>query len=297
LGALRWAVGAGLHDEVLRLATAMHWYSDQRGRGETWVEVFTAGVAAARALGSVRDEAVQLNFLTWTLAVLMRRFPEALALYDEAWRASVAAGDVVEQGWAVHYRSVVELRTGRLEAAQVSAQRAQELFRRAGYALGEQISLSCLAFVLDGLARYEDAVRVNREFLADMRSGRLGLAPVMVTEMSATLLVRIAGSLSRLARWPEVLAAADEALELLRVATAPPSLCEAHYLRGLALHRLGDPAGARAELVAAAALAAEHRHHRLEAVLGALADVHDDLGDPVSAGECRDRAAAVGSYR
>ncbi|QQQ80826.1 helix-turn-helix domain-containing protein [Saccharothrix sp. 6-C] len=295
LGALRWAGANGLHAEVVRLATAMHWYSDQRGRAETWVEVFTAGVAAARALGSVRDEAVQLNFLTWTLSVLMRRYPEALALHDEAWRAAVAAGDVTEQGWAVHYRSVSELRTGRLEEAQVSARRAQELFRRAGYPLGEQISLSCLALVLDGLARHEDAVQVHRELLANVRSGRPALAPVMASEMSATLLVRTADSLGRLARWPEVLAAADEALELLRAATAPPSLCDAHYLRGLALHRLGDPGGALVELTRAAALAAEHRHHRLAVVLGVLAEVHEALGDPVGAGVSRDRAAAVES--
>jgi tetratricopeptide (TPR) repeat protein len=293
LGAMRWAASNGLPAEVLRLATAMHWYSDQRGRAETWVEVFTAGVAAARALGSVRDEAVQLNFLTWTLSVLMRRYPEALALYDEAWRASVAAGDVTEQGWAVHYRSVSELRTGRLEEAQVSAVRAQELFRQAGFPLGEQISLSCLGLVLDGLARYEDAVRVHRELLANVRAGKLDLAPVMASEMSATLLVRTADTLGRLQRWPEVLAAADEALELLRSATAPPSLCDAHYLRGLALHRLGDPEGARVELTRAAALASDHRHHRLAVVLGALADVLDDLGDPVAAGVSRDQAAAL----
>lgn len=293
LGALRWAGADGLHVEVLRLATAMHWYSDQRGRAETWVEVFTAGVAAARALGSVRDEAVQLNFLTWTLEVLMGRHAEALALHDEAWRAAVEAGDVREQGWALHYRSVSELRTGLLEAAQVSARRAQELFRAAGYPLGERISLSCLALVLDRLARYEDALEVNRELLADVRSGRLELAPVMAAEMSATLLVRMADSLCRLARWPEVLAAAEEALGLVR--TALPSLCDAHYLRGLALHRLGDPGGARVELAAAVGLADGHRHQRLAGALDALADVHDDLGDPVAAGECRDRAAAVRS--
>ncbi|MBB5804839.1 transcriptional regulator with XRE-family HTH domain/tetratricopeptide (TPR) repeat protein [Saccharothrix ecbatanensis] len=291
LGALRWACADGSHAEVLALATAMHWYSDQRGRGETWVEVFTAGVAAARVLGSVRDEAVQLNFLTWTLEVLMGRHAEALALHGEAWRAAVEAGDVREQGWALHYRSVSELRTGLLEAAQESARRAQELFRAAGYPLGERISLSCLALVLDRLERHEDAVEVNRELLADVRSGRLELAPVMTAEMSATLLVRMAESLCRLARWPEVLAAAEEALGLVR--TALPSMCDARYLRGLALHRLGDPEGARAELVSAVELAGGHRHRRLAGALDALAEVHDDLGDPVAAGVCRDRAVAA----
>ncbi|MBY8849205.1 ATP-binding protein [Saccharothrix longispora] len=294
-GALRWAARDGRHGDVLRLATAMHWYSDQRGRGETWVEVFTAGVAAARALGSVRDEAVQLNFLTWTLGVLLRRHDEALALHDEAWRAAVASGDVVEQGWAMHYRAVSEMRSGRLEAARGDARRAQVLFRGAGYALGEQIALSCLGLVLHGLERYEDAVVVHRELLGVVRSGRLGLAPAMTAEMTAQLLVRTAHSLAPLDRWPEVLAAADEALAALRGTTAPSTLCDALHLRGVALHRLGDAAGARAELVRAVGLADEQRRHDLADVLDALADVLDDLGDPVAAGGFRDRAAQVRS--
>ncbi|MGM1065314.1 ATP-binding protein [Saccharothrix sp. Mg75] len=294
-GALRWAARDGRHEDVLRLATAMHWYSDQRGRGETWVEVFRAGVAAARALGSVRDEAVQLNFLTWTLAVLLRRYDEALALHDEAWRAAVASGDVVEQGWAMHYRAVSQMRSGRLEAAQGDARRAQVLFRGAGFALGEHIALSCLGLVLHGLARYEDAVVVHRELVGAVRSGRLAMAPVMAAEMTAQLLVRTANSLVPLRRWAEVLAVADEALDALRGATAPSTLCEAHRLRGLALHRLGDPAGARVELALAVDLADAQRHHDLADVLEALADVHDDLGDPIAAGEFRDRAAHLRS--
>ncbi|MEU6150028.1 helix-turn-helix domain-containing protein [Actinosynnema sp. NPDC047251] len=291
LGALRWAAAHGLHREVLDLATAVHWYSDQRGTGDTWVEVFTAGVSAARALGSVRDEAVQLNFLTWTLSVLLRRPHEALALHDEAWRAAVAAGDVVEQGWAMHYRSASEMRSGDLGAARESAARAQELFRSAEFRLGEQISLSCLGLVLHGLRRYEEAVRVHRRLVAEVRSGVLDVAPALVDEMLASLLVRVADSLVELERWPEVLAASSEALAHSVAATAPATTYDARYLRGLALHRLGDPVGARAELTGAADLATARRDYRVGAMFEELADVHDELGDPDAAGECRSRAA------
>ncbi|MEU4807451.1 helix-turn-helix domain-containing protein [Actinosynnema sp. NPDC023587] len=291
VGALRWAAAHGVHREVLDLATAVHWYSDQRGHGATWAEVFTAGIAAARALGSVRDEAVQLNFLTWTLCVLLRRPHEALALHDEAWRAAVAAGDVVEQGWAVHYRAASEMRSGDLDAARESAGRARELFHRAGFPLGEQISASCLALVLHGLRRYEEAVRVQRQLVANVRSGLLDVSPLLADEMQASLLVRTAESLVELGRWTEVLATATSALEHSVAATAPGSTCDARYLRGLALHRLGDPAGARVELVGAAALATGHRHHRAGAVWEVLAEVHDELGDPGAAAECRSRAA------
>ncbi|RKT56637.1 ATP-binding protein [Saccharothrix australiensis] len=295
LGALRWAAGRGMHREVLDLATAVHWYSDQRGRGETWEEVFTAGVAAARALGSVRDEAVQLNFLTWTLCVLLRRPREALALHGQAWRAAVAAGDVREQGWAMHYRAASELRAGELESAKRSAGLARALFRDAGYVLGEQISLSCLGLVLHGLRQYEEAVDVHRQLLAIVRSGALDLAPVMADEMQASLLVRTAGSLAELARWPEVLEAATEALQHSVAATALNSIRDARHLRGLALYRLGDLARARDELVETAALMAGHRYHRLGAVLDLLAELHGDLGDPAAASRYRARAAELRS--
>ncbi|MBB5956028.1 transcriptional regulator with XRE-family HTH domain/tetratricopeptide (TPR) repeat protein [Saccharothrix tamanrassetensis] len=295
LGGLRWAAGHGMHREVLDVATAVHWYSDQRGRGETWVEVFTAGVAAARALGSVRDEAVQLNFLTWTLCVLLRRPREALALHGEAWSAATASGDVKEQAWAMHYRAASELRSGDLASAKESAGRAQALFRRAGYVLGEQISLSCLGLVLHGLRQYDEAVEVHRRLLANVRSGVLELAPVMAEEMQASLLVRTADSLAELGRWSEVFEAATEALRHSVAATAPSSTCDSRHLRGLALCRLGDLVQARAELVEAAELLVEHRHHRLASVLDVLAEVHGDLGDPDAAGECRSRAAELRS--
>ncbi|GAA1339221.1 ATP-binding protein [Saccharothrix algeriensis] len=295
LGALRWAAGHGMHREVLDLATAVHWYSDQRGRGDTWVEVFTAGVAAARALGSVRDEAVQLNFLTWTRCVLLGRPEEALALHEEAWRAAVAAGDVKEQAWAVHYRAVSQVRLGDLAAAERSAGRARELFRRAGYALGERISLSCLGVVLHRLHRYEESLEVHRRLLDDVRSGKLDVTPEMTDEMLGSLLVRTADSLAGLERWPEVLEAATEALRHSVAATAPSSTCDARHLRGLALCRLGDLVAAHAELVEAAEVLAGHRHHRLGAVLDVLADVHDGLGDPDAADRCRTRAAELRS--
>ncbi|MBW4719870.1 XRE family transcriptional regulator [Saccharothrix obliqua] len=291
LGALRWAGAHGMHRAVLDLATAVHWYSDQRGRGETWAEVFTAGVAAARALGSVRDEAVQLNFLTWTRCVLLRDPERALALHADAWRAAVAAGDVKEQAWAVHYRAASEMRAGDLDSARDSAIRARELFRAADYPLGEQISSSCLGLVLHALHRYEEAAAVHRALLETVRAGRLDLSPVMADEMQASLLVRTAESLAELGRWAEVRVAATEALHHAVAATAPGSACDARYLLGLARYRLGDAVGARADLVAAAASVDERRPHRASAVLGLLADVLDELGDPAAAVRCRERAA------
>ncbi|GGP50880.1 hypothetical protein GCM10010185_24090 [Saccharothrix coeruleofusca] len=291
LGALRWASEHGGHAEVLALATAMHWYSDQRGSGQTWAEVFTAGVAAARALGSVRDEAVQLNFLTWTLAVLLRKPQEALALHERAWQAAVAAGDVREQAWAMHYRAVSHLRSGRLEEARDSAVRARQLFHDARYPLGGHIAASCLGLVLNGLQRYEEAAELHRGLVADMRANALGLAPRMRDEMVAALLVRVGQSLVELGDWEEVAEVAGEAAELARSAHAPSSQGDAAYLRGIALHRLGRLPQAKTELERALAVMTEHRDARLALVLDALAALHGDLGDPDAVGEYRARAA------
>lgn len=60
-------VRAGRHPDVLALGNAMRWYRGLRPSAELWREVFTYGVAAARALGRRADGAAQLNLLGWAL--------------------------------------------------------------------------------------------------------------------------------------------------------------------------------------------------------------------------------------
>ncbi|MFD7654546.1 ATP-binding protein [Actinosynnema sp. NPDC059797] len=293
LGALRWATTTGMHTEVLALATAVHWYSDQRGHGQIWEQVFTAGVAAARALNSTRDEAVQLNFLTWTLAVLLRRYHDALTLHDQAWRAALTAGDTREQAWAMFYRAITELRLGQLEQSQTSAQRARQLFGEADYPLGGLICSIHLGQVLYDLRRHNEAVELYQRLVATVRSGQFKLASTMRDEMTAVLLVRIGDNLVELGRWMEVLEAVDEATDLARKTHAMSTQSDAGYLRGLALHRLGRLSEAKISLEQTLNIVTEQPYPRSARVLDALAQLCSDLGDPDGAERYRTRAAGT----
>ncbi|ATE56523.1 ATP-binding protein [Actinosynnema pretiosum] len=299
LGALDRTAGAGGHDRVLRLASAAHWYSDQHGDAATWERVFGAGVAAARALGSARDEAVQLNFLTWVLVVLRGSPERGLALHDLARAAAVSAGDVREQGWAAHYRALALRRAGDLEGARSSAVRARELFLAAGYPLGAHIAGNALGQVLAQARRHAEAEAVHRELLAAVRADAAGLRPEMRDALEAALLMQLADALAGLERWAEVVAVAREAAGLAAGARSPVTGLRARLAAGVALHRSGALPEARAELERALERALEPGGGRggpgAPDVLGALADVLDDLGDPRASGQLRARAAELRS--
>ncbi|KOV83954.1 NB-ARC domain-containing protein [Nocardia sp. NRRL S-836] len=118
LAALREAVRTGWHSEVLALAQAMHWYSDDRWQVVEWVEVFGAGVEAARALGDVTAEAQQLNFLGWAHSMVADT-KAALEQHLLALGRAEVAGDRLERMWALAYASYYEY-------SQVDRARAME---------------------------------------------------------------------------------------------------------------------------------------------------------------------------
>ncbi|MEU7476476.1 NB-ARC domain-containing protein [Lentzea sp. NPDC042327] len=107
LAAFRQAVRTGWHSEVLTLAQAMHWYSDDRWQVVEWVEVFGAGVEAARALGDVTAEAQQLNFLGWAHSMVADT-KAALEQHLLALGRAEVAGDRLERMWALAYASYFE---------------------------------------------------------------------------------------------------------------------------------------------------------------------------------------------
>ncbi|MFD1052327.1 tetratricopeptide repeat protein, partial [Kibdelosporangium lantanae] len=154
---------------MLDLATAMHWYSDLRGDGELWREVFSAGADAARALGDVRAEAEQANYLSWALFILCGQPHEALKVHQRALAAATEAGDLVLEAWAYYYRSGIESRMVAPEAAVRYNRRAVELFSEAGYVNGQFLALSLLGKRLHTLGEYAEAVALHRECVAHYR--------------------------------------------------------------------------------------------------------------------------------
>ncbi|HWO62542.1 MAG TPA: tetratricopeptide repeat protein [Umezawaea sp.] len=293
IGALRSAHAARRHRTVLDVATAMHWYSDQRGDGLLWHEVFRYGVDAARALGSRRDEAVQLNFVCWTLCVLLDQQDAALVVHEQAWAAAVECGDLMEQAWALYYRSAIERRQGRLDEASAFAVRAVEGFEAAGNELAVQFALSNLGILLHQFGRYEESAEVHLKCVSFHRGRIADGSNSHERETLAVNLLRLAANLIALRHWDEAREACEEALELARSTQARNSEADALFRLGAVLHGQGDGAGAVARLREAVEVVNPMRTTSLVEMLGLLATVHDDLGETDQARSYRLRALDI----
>ncbi len=270
----------------------MHWYSDTRGSGELWSEVFTAGERAATALGSVRDQAVMLNFLCWTAITKLGRTRQGLAFHHRATTAAVAAGDLVEQGWAQYYRAAIERLADNLPEALRRVDTAIELFHRASHETGEHLALSYRGVLLLRGERYEEAAAAQRAEITHHRSR----TPRGTDDQNLGLkLSRLAESLLPLGELDEALTALDEAEQLLQDARATTTLAYVRYLRGRALIHQGNPTTAHTCLLNALA---DLDHPSTEVkILLTLADLHDThpdtFPDPTNARHYRLKALAA----
>ncbi|MEU5692071.1 helix-turn-helix domain-containing protein [Actinosynnema sp. NPDC020468] len=286
-GALRSAAARGEHRKVLDVATAMHWYSDLRGTGELWREVFGAGATAARALGDGRAVAEQLNYVSWALYVLSGQPREALAVHHQAAAAAVEARYPRAEAWAWYYRSAIERRLGSAEEGVRQCRRAVELFERADYPTGHYLALSMLGSMLHSVGEFDEAVAVQRRSVAHYRA--TATAPGN-DELLSMVLTRLAESLAKSGDLPGALELLDEAEELFRKHGATTGVARVRLLRGLALIRAGRLGQAREQLVSALD-EARWTETRIE-ILAHLADVADESGDHAQAREHRVRALA-----
>ncbi|MFB9903673.1 helix-turn-helix domain-containing protein [Allokutzneria oryzae] len=287
LGALRSAAARGEHRKVLDLAAAMHWYSDLRGTGDLWREVFDAGATAARALGDVRATAEQSNYVCWALYALCGQPDEALAAHHLAVEAAVEAGDLVAEAWAWSYRSAIELRLSSPREAIRYSRRAVDLFERARYSNGYHLALSLLGRQLHMAGEFTEAVAVHRRSVAHYRSA--ATAPGN-DELLSMVLTRLAESLAASGDVPSALEFLDEAESLFRKHEVTTGVARVRYLRGVALIGAGRPAEAAEQLLSALD-EARWAETRIE-ILVRLAELSDECGEPARARMHRVRALA-----
>jgi len=284
--ALRAAAGRGAHRQVLDLARAVHWYSDLRGTGGLWREVFQAGAEAARALGDRRAEAEQLNYLSWALYALCGRAREAFGAHERALAAAVGSGDTVTEAWAWYYRAGIERRLTTATAAVAHCRRAVALFEAAGHANGLHLALSLLGVMLHAAGEVAEAVAVHRRSVAHYRradsQGRAGDA-----ELLSMVLTRLATGLAASGDLPGALGLLAEAESRFARHGAPAGVSRVRYLRGLALAEAGHRDEARAELLCA--LGEERLSENRVEILSRLAGLS---ADPAEAREHRVRALA-----
>ncbi len=287
-GAFREAVADGAHEPVLALARSMHWYSDHRGAGDLWVEIYSAGVDAARALGVQEQEAQQLNFVCWAYTTRATNIPLAAVTHERALHVARECGSVLETAWAHYYRAAIETRLGSHATGVTHSRRAVDLFREAGLSSGVVYALSFTGVLLQRLGRYTDAVRTHRACIAEARAVH-GTQGGVANENTAQLMLRLADSLTAADDVEGALAVTAEADVLIGESVSSVRGLLQHT-RGTALAAAGRLADARDELLAAAGGVADPETK--VSILIAVAGICDRMSDHDAATRHRVRALA-----
>ncbi|GGN28039.1 hypothetical protein GCM10011609_83830 [Lentzea pudingi] len=287
-GAFREAVADGAHERVLALAKAMHWYSDHRGTGELWLEVYTAGVAAAGALGEWEKQAQQLNFVVWVYVARHTNLPQAKRWHRQALRVAQRCGSLAETAWSHYYRAAIESRDGDPAAGVVHARRAAELFREAHEPMNVVLTMSYLGVLQQRQGRFDEAVETHRACVEQERALR-GSDRGVALENAAQLVLRLADALAGAGEHDEALNVVAEAEELLGRGSAN-LLSMAGHTRGRALVAAGRLAEARNQL--AGAVESLSDPETKVAVLIEIAGLCDRVGDHDAAVRHRVRALA-----
>ena len=286
-GALRCAVDRGDHRRVLALAQAMHWYSDLRGTGSLWCEVFTAGAQAARAVGDPLAEAQQLNYTAWALYALSERLPEAVVVHHRAIEAAEAVGDTTVQAWTTYYGAAIRRRLGEPHESVRLCRDAVEKFEQARYPTGRFLALAMLGTLLYRAGELDEAVAVLEQSVAHYRTTA---SEPGNEELLSMVLTRLAEVRTATGEVDQALTLLDEAESMFRRHDTALGVARVWYLRGLTLIRADRYVDARRELERARD-AARTSDVKIE-VLSRLGDLAEKCGEPARAREHRVRALA-----
>jgi hypothetical protein len=225
-GAVRRCAVLGRHGEVVRLAYAMHWYSDLRAERPEWSEFAQLALCAADEIGDPRHRAGQLNFLGWT-AGCAGRWAVAVEHHREALRATRQAGHQQEEGWSLNYIGMA-LRMCDRSAEAIPLQRsAVEIFDDLGDPVGQFVARANLALALARVGSADLAIGYLDEALAV--SAEIGYRPFY-----GSALGYIGRVLARLERWDEAVANYRAALPVL----SDDLVAVSHLLRDMGLAEL-----------------------------------------------------------
>ncbi|WP_079044867.1 MULTISPECIES: XRE family transcriptional regulator [unclassified Streptomyces] len=278
LDALRQALAGGHHQEVLDAAEAMHWFSDRTQHWEQWVQVFHCSVAAARALGSRRDEAVHLNYLAWARNLCVHDYAGGLAAAREALAAAREAGDLLQTGWAYGYGAGALHHLGRAEETVAWLKESAACHRENASPqsrLAELSTLNALGGHLRSMGRPEEALAIHRQSEELCRAGIPGQSEEVLAVFRAGTSQHVGRDLVALARCAEAEPLLRRALDGFEAAGMAAWSEPARLDLGIALRRLGRAEEARTTLDAARRGLAEQGHPRqgeAERELAAAAD-------------------------
>jgi tetratricopeptide (TPR) repeat protein len=272
--ALGAAAVDGDHAAVTQAVGAMHWFSDRWVHWHRWRDVFALGYDSAVHLGDIRLQAEFLNYVAWTHTLPWRDARPALDLTARALALADAAGDVLQQAWALHYTAVAQRRLGDLSAAQDAARTAADLFQQAG-----DIDATCQAWILRGyiavaLGDTDEALVCYQQSLRLAEDPSAGMTPTIAEGTLPVVLSRIAQALGAAGR-------ADEGIPLMLRAVDLLKGTDNRLLQATMLWML-------AELYDAS-----HADQARQVLLNA-AELFESIGEHQQAATCRSRAAMAG---
>ncbi|GIG55647.1 hypothetical protein Lfu02_00190 [Longispora fulva] len=274
--ALGDAAVAGDHHDVVRAASALHWFSDRWNYWSRWPDVFTLALDSAVALGDAARQAEFLNHLAWAHTQPWRDCRQGLGYAQRALVLAREAGDVRQEAWAWQFTAVARINLGEWQAASDAVRAAADRFEQAGdidafcqSLLGRGALALKLRDVTGALADFQRALQL----VEDPASG---MTPSIAAATLPEVLGQTALTLRRLGRAGEgvpLLLRATDLFGELRIA-----LSRAKWLRilGRDFYGADHPVKARESLLAAA-------------------EIYDSIGQPDEAAGCRETATAIGS--
>ncbi|MGC5285245.1 ATP-binding protein [Micromonospora sp. DT231] len=249
LAAYRVAAADGRHELVVRVAEAIHWYSDSTLLWRGWYEVYGLARTAAAALPDRRRHIALMNGFAWAAIYGASRAEEGAEVAMEAYRMAEAIGDLEGQGWALQFAAAAWRRIGRLDESMWALRQSRDLADRAGDHDGYIQIFQGIGFALIIMGRHDEAIDEFQQALVEMDR-----RPVSAR---ADLGAR-AGALSGLAEahnlnghWAQGLEAAERALPVVLERGESSMLGDLYFELGRARAELGFVAEARADLTRA----------------------------------------------
>ncbi|MEU3555769.1 ATP-binding protein [Streptomyces fragilis] len=278
LDALHQALADGHHREVLDAAEAMHWFSDRVQHWEEWAEVFRCSVAAARALGSRRDEAVHLNYLAWSYNLCVHDSAAGLATAREALTVAREVGDLLQAGWAYGYGAGALHHLGRAEEAVQWLEKSAACHRENATPqarLAELATLNALGAHLRSMGRAEEALAVHRRSEELCEAGIPGRSAEVLSMFRASTRHHLGQDLGELGRWAEAEPLLRHALAVFEEAGMAAWSEPARLDLAITLRRLGREEEARTMLETARRGLVEQSHPR-------RAEADEELAGPAA---------------
>ena len=213
---------------------------------EEWLEAELVNIEAVATQAQLAGP----SDVVWVLADILR-----LYLYEHSlinvWRSlvrlgtSAAAGNTLGEGAMEHAHGVLDRITGDAGGAIEHIQKAIELYRSGGFALGEAALLCNLGLAYNDRGRLSDSTEVLAIGIARLRAlGEERRLPTALLNQSMNF--------SHLGRFDDAIACTTEYLEI-RASTGNPDTLAALVNRAGAYCRLGELEKAAADLDAAPA--------------------------------------------